>query len=52
MQKNMQDMQEICKICISDNMLNMQKNMQKNMQPICKIEQYAYFAYFVYYFKI
>ena len=22
-------MQEICKICISDNMLNMQKNMQK-----------------------
>ena len=32
---NMQYMQKICKICINDSMLNMQKNIQKNMHPIC-----------------
>ncbi len=32
------NMQIICKLCISDNMLNImtQKNMQKNMLAICK----------------
>ena len=39
-------MQEICKICISDNMLNMQKNMQK----ICNqsyVKSYAKYAQYV-----